>query len=145
VFGCACWPNLRPYNAHKLAFRSPRCVFLGYSNLDKGYKCLDVPSGHVYISRDVIFEESVFPFSELNPNDGAQLKNEIMLLHPTLIPSITPPEHAIENHVIDSHISLESFDETNVSTNPDEGSNYHVQDPVDAENPGDKSQVVSLA
>jgi hypothetical protein len=93
----------------------------------------------------VIFEESVFPFLELNPNDGAQLKNEIMLLHPTLIPSITPPEHAIENHVNDSHISLESFDETNVSTKPDEGSNYHVQDPVDAENTGDKSQVVSLA
>ena len=22
VFGCACWPNLRPYNQRKLAFRS---------------------------------------------------------------------------------------------------------------------------
>jgi hypothetical protein len=20
MFGCACWPNLRPYNAHKLSF-----------------------------------------------------------------------------------------------------------------------------
>jgi histone deacetylase 1/2 len=27
VFGCAYWPNLRPYNKHKLAFRSKRCVF----------------------------------------------------------------------------------------------------------------------
>jgi hypothetical protein len=26
VFGCACWPNLRPYNSHKLQFRSIRCV-----------------------------------------------------------------------------------------------------------------------
>jgi histone deacetylase 1/2 len=24
VFGCACWPNLRPYNQRKLAFRSKR-------------------------------------------------------------------------------------------------------------------------
>jgi histone deacetylase 1/2 len=28
-FGCAVWPNLRPYNSKKLDFRSKRCVFLG--------------------------------------------------------------------------------------------------------------------
>jgi hypothetical protein len=38
VFGCACWPNLCPYNFHKLQFQSIRCVFLGYSNMHKGYK-----------------------------------------------------------------------------------------------------------
>jgi hypothetical protein len=27
VFGCACWPNLRPYNTRKLAFQSKRCAF----------------------------------------------------------------------------------------------------------------------
>ena len=73
VFGCACWPNLRPYNAHKLPFRSKRCVFLGYSTLHKGYKCLDVSTGRVYISRDVVFDETVFPFSTLHPNAGARL------------------------------------------------------------------------
>jgi histone deacetylase 1/2 len=62
VFGCACWPNLRPYNNHKLSFRSTRCVFLGYSSRHKGFKCLEPNTGRVYISRDVIFDESVFPF-----------------------------------------------------------------------------------
>jgi hypothetical protein len=109
-------------------------VFLGYSSLHKGYECLDVPSGRVYISHDVIFDESVFPFLELNLNAGVQLKNEIMLLHPTLIPSTTPLENAIENHANDSHISMESYDETNVSTNPNEGSSYRVEDSEDAEN-----------
>jgi histone deacetylase 1/2 len=28
VFGCACWPNLRPFNSRKLAFRSKRCAFV---------------------------------------------------------------------------------------------------------------------
>lgn len=65
VFGCACWPHLRPYNQHKLEFRSKQCVFLGCSSLRKGYKCLHVPSNRVYISRNMVFDENVFPFSAL--------------------------------------------------------------------------------
>ena len=52
VFGCACWPNLRPYNSNKLQPRSFRCVFLGYNLIHKGYKCLHISLGWVYISRD---------------------------------------------------------------------------------------------
>jgi hypothetical protein len=40
-------------------------VFLDYINLYKGYKCLDISSGRVYISRDVIFDESQFPFDSI--------------------------------------------------------------------------------
>ena len=83
VFGCACWPNLRPYNSHKLEYRSKRCVFIGYSSLHKGFKCLEVSSGRVYISRDV--DENIFPFSELHSNAGVHLRCEIDLLHPTLL------------------------------------------------------------
>ena len=89
IFGCAVWPNLRPFNKHKLEFRSKRCVFLGYSVLHKGYKCLDVSTGRVYISRDVVFDESIFPFSKLHPNAGAQLRAEVNLLPPTLLNSPT--------------------------------------------------------
>jgi histone deacetylase 1/2 len=63
VFGCACWPSLRKYNARKLSFRSTMCVFLGYSPMHKGYKRLDRSTGRIYISRDVVFDESVFPYS----------------------------------------------------------------------------------
>jgi transposase InsO family protein len=65
VFGCACWPNLRPYNKHKLSFRSKECVFLGYSSLHKGYKCLDPDSDRVYISRDAIFDENIFSICQV--------------------------------------------------------------------------------
>ena len=63
TFGCACWPSLRKYNPHKLEFRSKMCVFLGYSPMHKGYKCLDRSTGRIYISRDVVFDETVFPFA----------------------------------------------------------------------------------
>ena len=84
VFGCAIWRNLRPYNKHKIEFRSKQCVFIGYSNLRKGYKCLDISSGRVYISRDVVFDENVFPFEKLHPNAGNRIRQEILLLHPSL-------------------------------------------------------------
>jgi hypothetical protein len=88
VFGCACWPNLRPFNSKKLEFCSKWCSFLGYSSLHKGFKCLDIPTGRVYISRDVIFDEEVFHFATLHSNAGARLRHEISLL----------PEHLLGSH-----------------------------------------------
>lgn len=35
VIGCQCYPLLRPYNSHKLQFRSLACVFLGYCQTQK--------------------------------------------------------------------------------------------------------------
>jgi hypothetical protein len=67
TFGCAVWPNLRPFNSTKLQFRSKKCVFLGYSHLHKGFKCLDPAEGRIYISRDVIFDENIFPFFLTSP------------------------------------------------------------------------------
>lgn len=67
TFGCACWPNLRPFNSRKLEFRSKQCEFGGYSNIHKGFKCLDPTTGQIYISRYVVFDEHVFPFSKLHP------------------------------------------------------------------------------
>jgi hypothetical protein len=87
TFGCSCWPNLRLYNTNKLAFRSKQCAFLGYNIHHKGYKYLDISSGHVYISCDVVFDESVFPFTKLPVNVGARIRPEISLLPPSLLDS----------------------------------------------------------
>lgn len=62
-------------------------MFLGYSNSHKGFKCLDPSEGRVYISRDIVFDETVFLFAHLHPNAGAQLRAAIALLPPSLLPA----------------------------------------------------------
>ncbi|CAL8151012.1 unnamed protein product [Prunus armeniaca] len=62
--GCACFPHMVPYNKHKLSFKSIPCVFLGYDDHYKGYRCLDPFSGRIYISRNVTFDETQFPYKQ---------------------------------------------------------------------------------
>jgi hypothetical protein len=83
-------------------------VFLGYNNLHKGFKCLDVAAGRVYISRDIVFDEMVFPFSKINPNAATRLCSEILLLPSHAQPSMLPGLGG--GFLDDSH--------TNVSLNP---------------------------
>jgi transposase InsO family protein len=59
VFGCKCFPLLRPYGHHKLEFRTKPCIFLGYHHA--WFKCLEPVSNKVYLSRHVIFDEKSFP------------------------------------------------------------------------------------
>jgi hypothetical protein len=63
-----------------LDFQSKHYAFLGYSNLHKGYKYLDISTGRMYISRDIVFYETIFPFFSLHSNAGARLRDEISLL-----------------------------------------------------------------
>ena len=41
TFACTCYILLRPYNKHKLQFRTTPCLFSGYPSDTKGYICFD--------------------------------------------------------------------------------------------------------
>lgn len=86
TFGCSCYPYLRPYNFHKLQFRTSQCLFLGYSSAHKGYRCLH-PFGRVYVVKIAQFNESEFPyellFIKFNKNIGSSEHTSIFV--PVLI------------------------------------------------------------
>jgi hypothetical protein len=67
VFGCAYYLNTSATTPYKLAPRSYRCIFLGYSSEYKGYQCLDLTTIHMLVSQHIIFDESSFPFASSGP------------------------------------------------------------------------------
>ena len=94
TFGCLCFPFLRPYNAHKLDFRSTPCVFLGYSTSHVGYRCLDLSSKRIYLARHVRFHENVFPLDKIEQIAATPKQPSApsipVTLHPLMQPSSVP-------------------------------------------------------
>ncbi|KAI0498967.1 hypothetical protein KFK09_019866 [Dendrobium nobile] len=119
IFGSARFP-LIPENArHKLQPKAKLCVFLGYSENYKGYKCFDVSTNKLIISRHVKFDENCFPFSKLTSNTSTERTQlSPLFLTPTSVsqsknqqaPTITSaqecsiptPQNASHPHMTDS-------------------------------------------
>ena len=100
IFGCACYPLLRPYTSHKLEPRTKECIFLGYSSVSKGYLCFDPITESMYLSRHVLFNESKFPFPTLPssssqphvlPTSHSLWLSNLLYLHSLHQPSILGP------------------------------------------------------
>ena len=51
---------------HKFDARAKPGIFVGYSYGQKGYHIYDLETHKIYVSRDVIFHESIFPFHDLS-------------------------------------------------------------------------------
>ena len=93
VFGCLCYPNLTSTAKHKFSPRSTACVFLGFSTSHKGYRCLDLITRKVILSRHVIFDENIFHFSTNKPSSFETESHDISppLSSPLLREIISPP------------------------------------------------------
>ncbi|GJX03543.1 ribonuclease H-like domain-containing protein [Tanacetum coccineum] len=66
TFGCLCYPHLYPN--HKLEPRATPSILLGHASNHRGYRCLDLHTNKIIISRHVTFDETVFPYGSTQPS-----------------------------------------------------------------------------
>ena len=75
VFGCTCFVHILTPGQDKLSAKATKCIFIGYSRLQKGYRCYSPETHRYFLSDDVtFFEDSPFfssskslPVSEVLP------------------------------------------------------------------------------
>ena len=81
VFGSSCFVLRPQVERSKLSSRSAMCVFLGYGDGQKGYRCYDPHARKLYVSRNVVFLEHI-PFYFVSSDSQITKSSELTHIDP---------------------------------------------------------------
>ena len=74
VFGCIAYVHVPDELQTKLDPKAKKCVFIGYSLEQKGYKCYNPVTHQVRVNKDVVFDEMASWYAEVKHDIGADVK-----------------------------------------------------------------------
>jgi len=104
IIGCLCYAlDLSPH-IDKFSPKDRRCIFLGYPSTQKAFKLYDLDTHKVFVSRDVHFEENIFPFHK----ESSRLLQHHTPTSYLPIAEINTPSSPLHTHLPDNTLPLSS-------------------------------------
>jgi len=111
VFGCMCYNSTLVFNRNKLDPRANASVFLGFKSNVKGYIVLDLKNHSINVSRNVVFYENYFPYSQKTNDDTNVNSSDIPL-------PVSENYHSIMTDIIKSPcVDIDNVDNESLSSN----------------------------
>jgi hypothetical protein len=75
MFGYIAYMHVHNEKRSKLNPKANKCIFIGYSLEQKGYRCFNLSTQKLQVSRNVVFDEMVSWYSPLKIAKDGEAKN----------------------------------------------------------------------
>jgi len=75
VLGCIAYVHVPDEKRSKLDLKTKKCIFIGYSLEQKGYRCFNPSTQKLQVSKDVVFDEMVNWYSPLKVAKDGEARN----------------------------------------------------------------------
>ncbi|KAK2354629.1 putative mitochondrial protein [Trifolium repens] len=121
VFGSLAYAPTLQANRHKLDSRSRKCVSLGFKTGVKGHILFDLKSKEIFLSRDAVFFEHVFPYQVESSQKNDQ-------------PSSAPHNQVLYDDLDLSQNSQPTSTSSPITTSPPSSPNHHPISPSSSTN-----------